>query len=56
MTDAGTNSLQSCDYNDFANVVCENTLKNPQSLGIVVCGSGIGISMAANKVKGIYCG
>lgn len=43
------------DYPDFAFDVAKNVLKNPDSLGIVICGNGIGISIAANKVKGIRC-
>lgn len=54
--DCGTDSLSSCDYNDYAIKVCEGVLKNKDCLGILICGSGIGISMAANKVKGIRCG
>ena len=38
------------DYPDFAFDVAKNVLKNPDSLGIVICGNGIGISIAANKV------
>lgn len=41
------------DYPDFAFDVCKNVLNNPGSLGILVCGTGIGMSIAANKVKGI---
>lgn len=42
-------------YPDFAFEVGENVVKNPGSLGILICGNGIGISIAANKVKGIIC-
>ena len=41
------------DYPDFAFDVAHNVLKNPDSLGILICGTGIGMSIAANKVKGI---
>lgn len=41
------------DFTDFAFDVCHNVIKNPDSLGILICGSGIGMSIAANKVKGI---
>ena len=44
-----------CDYPDCAKVVCENVLKNEDSLGIVICGTGIGISIASNKINGIRC-
>lgn len=41
------------DYPDFAFEVCENVIKDKESLGILMCGTGIGMSIAANKVKGI---
>ncbi len=43
------------DYPDFAFEVGENVIKNENDLGILICGNGIGISIAANKVKGIRC-
>lgn len=43
------------DHPDFAFKVCEDVLKNEGSIGILVCGTGIGMSIDANKVKGIYC-
>ncbi len=43
------------DYPDFAFDVCEKVLKEEGALGILICGNGIGISIAANKVKGIRC-
>lgn len=43
------------DYPDFAFDVCNNVNKEKNNLGIVLCGNGIGISIAANKVKGIRC-
>lgn len=43
------------DYPDFAYDVCRNVIKDNNSLGILICGSGIGISIAANKVKNIRC-
>ncbi len=51
--DLGTNSLDSVDYPDFGKAVGEAVAKGDAEQGIVVCGSGIGISIAANKVKGI---
>lgn len=42
------------DYPDFAYEVCKNVLKD-QGLGILVCGSGIGMCIAANKIPGIRC-
>lgn len=41
------------DYVDFAFEVSHNVIENPGSLGILLCGTGIGMSIAANKVKGI---
>lgn len=41
------------DYPDFAFDVCKSVIESPNSLGILICGTGIGMSIAANKVKGI---
>lgn len=43
------------EYPDFAFEVGNNVINNSNSLGILICGNGIGISIAANKVKGIRC-
>jgi len=43
------------DYPDFAFDVCKNVLKEKENRGILLCGNGIGISIAANKVIGIRC-
>ena len=43
------------DYPDFAFDVSKHVVKSPENLGILLCGNGIGISIAANKVKGIRC-
>jgi len=51
--DLGTYSNQSVDYPDFAHKVAEAVLANPGTKGILICGSGIGMSLAANKHKGI---
>ncbi len=51
--DLGTGSSDSCDYADFALKVAKEVVENKDSIGILVCGTGIGMSMAANKVKGI---
>ncbi len=53
VTDVGTDSLTSCDYPVFADLVCKSILSGEAELGILVCGTGIGMSMAANKHKGI---
>ncbi len=51
--DLGTYSTDSVDYPDFAHKVAEAVLANPESKGILICGSGIGMSLAANKHRGI---
>lgn len=51
--DVGTDSLQSVDYPDYAKKVADEVLANNVDFGIVICGTGIGISIAANKIKGI---
>ena len=54
--DCGTNSTDSCDYPDYAKAVADKVVSGEVEKGIVICGTGIGISIAANKVKGIRCG
>ncbi|MGN1372177.1 MAG: RpiB/LacA/LacB family sugar-phosphate isomerase [Candidatus Coprovivens sp.] len=44
------------DYPDFAFAVAESVKKKEVDLGVLLCGTGIGMSIAANKVKGIICG
>lgn len=51
--DLGPFSYDRVDYPDFAVKVCEAVLKDQDSKGILICGSGIGMSMAANKFDGI---
>ena len=51
--DAGTYSKDSCDYPVFAEKACRYMLDGKAERCILVCGTGIGMSMAANKVKGI---
>ena len=53
--DYGTNSEESCDYPDFAFKLGNGVLLNEVDFGVAICGSGIGISIALNKMKGIYC-
>ena len=53
VVDLGPNTKDRVDYPDFAAKVCEEVLKNEGSKGILICGSGIGMSMAANKFDGI---
>ena len=51
--DNGTNSPDSVDYPDFAKSVARDILEKKADFGLLVCGSGIGISIAANRFKGI---
>lgn len=51
--DFGTYTEESCDYPEFALKVAEEVANKNYDLGILVCGTGIGISIAANKVPGI---
>ena len=53
--DYGTNSLDSVDYPDYGRKVAEAVVAGEVDRAIVICGTGIGISIAANKVKGIRC-
>lgn len=53
--DCSTNNTPTDDYPDFAEVVAKNVATNESDLGILLCGTGIGMSIAANKVKGIRC-
>ena len=55
VTDMGTNSPDSVDYPDYAKLCCDKVLEGAD-FGILVCGTGVGISIAANKIKGIRCG
>lgn len=51
--DLGTNSDAAVDYPDLGQAFGEKVMQEKDSFGIVICGTGIGISIAANKVKGI---
>jgi len=51
--DKGTYSTESVDYPDFGEAVAEAVVQKEVDFGIVICGTGIGISIAANKVPGI---
>ena len=51
--DRGTKSADSVDYPDYARLVSEDVINKKADFGILVCGSGIGMSIAANKVAGI---
>ena len=53
--DVGTFGTDSVDYPDIAEKVCADVTSGAADRGIVLCGTGIGISMACNKIKGIRC-
>ena len=53
--DFGTDSTASCDYPVYAEKVCRAIQSGECEKGILICGTGIGISIAANKVPGIRC-
>lgn len=51
--DLGTYSNKSVNYPDYADILCKKLLENQGSFGILMCGTGIGISIAANRFRGI---
>ncbi len=51
--DCGTNSDDSCDYPDFAIAVAREIVQGRADKGLMICGSGVGVSVAANKIPGI---
>lgn len=53
VNDRGTHSSEAVDYPDYARKVAEEVADHDADLGILVCGSGIGMSIAANKVAGV---
>jgi ribose 5-phosphate isomerase B len=53
LEDRGTNSAESVDYPDFAQRVGEDVAAGRADFGVLVCGSGIGMAIAANKVPGV---
>ena len=55
VTDVGCKSLESCDYPDFGAAAARLVASGACERGIVICTTGIGISISANKVKGIRC-
>lgn len=52
--DAGCFTAQRCDYPEFAVKVCQEVLKGTADCGVLICGSGVGMSIAANRFSGIY--
>jgi len=55
ITDFGTENEESVDYPDFAGKAAKAVAKGEYDKGIVICGTGIGVSITANKIKGIRC-
>ena len=53
--DFGTNSTDSCDYPDFGKLAAQAVADGKCESGIVVCTTGIGMSIVANKIKGVRC-
>jgi ribose 5-phosphate isomerase B len=54
--DLGTHDEASCDYPDYAALACRAVLEGRAERAVLICGTGIGISIAANKIPGIRCG
>ena len=53
--DYGTDSEEPADFPDYAKKLGLGVISNETELGIAICGTGIGMSIALNKMKGIYC-
>ena len=51
--DLGTMTEESCDYPDIAKILGQSVASGETSMGILVCGTGIGMSIAANKIRGV---
>ena len=56
LTDVGTDSTAPVDYPDYAEAVARGVLQGGAERGILICGSGVGASVAANKIPGIRAG
>jgi len=56
INDLGTKTDESVDYPDFAHKLTKEVLKNKKNVGILICGTGVGMSIAANRKKGIRAG
>ncbi len=56
ITDLGTHSPESVNYPEYGKKLAQAVLENPESVGIAMCGSGIGISIQVNRFKGIRGG
>ena len=55
VVDFGTHTLESCDYPEIAAAAANAVAEGPCERGIVLCTTGIGMSIAANKIRGIRC-
>lgn len=55
MTDLGTHSTDPVDYPDYAAAVARSVARGKAERGIVICGSGAGAAIAANKIHGVRC-
>lgn len=53
IVDLGTSSPDRVNYTDYAILLCKSILEDLPSKGVLICGSGIGMSMMANRIKGI---
>ena len=53
--DMGTYTAESCDYPEYAKAVAHAVASGECEKGIVICGTGIGVSITANKVRGVRC-
>lgn len=53
--DVGCHCADSVDYPDYAKAACEQVLSGNADRGILICGTGVGMSIAANKIPGIRC-
>jgi ribose 5-phosphate isomerase B len=53
LIDCGTHSAEACDFPDIAVSVCQEVILGSAPRGILVCGSGVGVSVAANKIPGV---
>ena len=56
LTDVGTHTAEAADYPDFARAVATEVTSGRAERGVIVCGSGVGACIAANKVKGVRAG
>ena len=55
VVDYGTDNAESADFPEFAFILGNAIIKKKVDMGIAICGTGIGMSIALNKIKGVYC-